>query len=133
MNVQSILANSRQTSVQSEVLNGTAPDYQSFLKLLVEQMKNQDPSNPTSSTEMLSQLASFSSVEQQTETNARLDAISESLSVLQSSNLVGMTATSADVSVSGEIRAVSWQNGQPVATLDDGRSLAIDSNVTLSR
>ena len=37
-------------------------DYQSFLKLLVAQMKNQDPSNPMDATQYVAQLATFSQV-----------------------------------------------------------------------
>jgi len=42
----------------------TAPTQETFLKLLVAQMKNQDPMNPTDSTQFISQLAQFSELEQ---------------------------------------------------------------------
>jgi flagellar basal-body rod modification protein FlgD len=132
MSVQAVvLSASIPTSKPAQQETG-APDYQSFLKLLVEQMKSQDPTNPTSSTEMLSQLASFSAVEQQTATNAKLAAISESLAILQSSTLVGMRATTADRQVSEKIQAVYWQDGTPIAVLADGRNLTITSDLTLS-
>jgi flagellar basal-body rod modification protein FlgD len=40
------------------------PDENTFLKLLVSQLKNQDPLNPADSTQFVSQLAQFSSLEQ---------------------------------------------------------------------
>lgn len=40
------------------------PTEQMFLNLLVAQMKNQDPLNPTDSTQFVSQLAQFSELEQ---------------------------------------------------------------------
>ena len=40
------------------------PTEQMFLNLLVAQMKNQDPLNPTDSTQFVSQLAQFSQLEQ---------------------------------------------------------------------
>lgn len=43
-------------------LNG---DFETFLRLLTTQLQNQDPLDPTNSTEFVAQLANFSSVEQQ--------------------------------------------------------------------
>ncbi|MEO1242617.1 MAG: flagellar hook capping FlgD N-terminal domain-containing protein [Pseudomonadota bacterium] len=56
-----------------------ASDFQSFLQLLTAQMRNQDPLSPIDSTQFVEQLASFSSVEQQIETNKKLDALTEGL------------------------------------------------------
>lgn len=44
-------------------------DYDTFLKMLTAQIKNQDPLNPMSSDNFAAQLAQFSTVEQQTRTN----------------------------------------------------------------
>lgn len=44
--------------------NGNTLDKDAFLKLLVTQMQYQDPLEPTSNTEYMSQMAQFSSVEQ---------------------------------------------------------------------
>ena len=52
-----------------------AADFQTFLTLLTTQMKNQDPLNPTDSTEFVAQLASFSGVEQQVRANEQLEKI----------------------------------------------------------
>lgn len=46
-----------------------------FLKLLVAQMKNQDPLNPMDGQQMAAQLAQFSSVEQLVTANETLEAI----------------------------------------------------------
>jgi len=53
----------------------SASDFESFLKLLTAQLKNQDPLSPLDGTEFVAQLASFSSVEQQVATNTKLDAL----------------------------------------------------------
>ena len=53
----------------------SASDFQSFLRLLTAQLRNQDPLSPLDSTQFVEQLASFSAVEQQIETNNHLEAL----------------------------------------------------------
>ena len=57
-----------------------ASDFETFLRLLTTQMRNQDPLKPLESTEFVAQLATFSAVEQQVATNERLGAIETLLS-----------------------------------------------------
>ena len=52
-----------------------ASDFETFLSLLTAQMRNQDPLNPMDSTQFVSQLAAFSTVEQQINTVDRLRSI----------------------------------------------------------
>lgn len=53
------------------VKNGT-PDQETFLKLLVAQLKNQDPLQPQDGTEFVAQLAQFSSLDQLININRQL-------------------------------------------------------------
>lgn len=50
-------------------------DFDDFLTLLTAQLRHQDPLQPLDSTQFVEQLASFSAVEQQVGTNARLDKL----------------------------------------------------------
>ncbi len=50
-----------------------------FVKLLVTEMKNQDPLNPMDGKELAAQLAQFSSVEQLMNINTKLDGLSSLL------------------------------------------------------
>ncbi len=59
---------------------GAAVDFQSFLRLLTAQLRNQDPLSPLDSTQFVAQLASFSTVEQLVSANDHLGAISNGLS-----------------------------------------------------
>lgn len=54
-------------------------DFNSFLTLLTTQLRNQDPLNPQDSSQFVSQLATFSSVEQQIESNRLLENINGAL------------------------------------------------------
>ena len=50
-----------------------------FLKLLVTQLKNQDPANPQDGTQFVAQLAQFSGLEQQSQMRQDLDSIKQTL------------------------------------------------------
>src|SRR3954467_9246398 len=67
-----------------------------FLKLLVAQLKNQDPLAPQDNTQFVAQLAQFSSLEAAMGTNTRLDSITsqnQGLANTEVVSLVGKTAT----------------------------------------
>src|SRR5580704_12346573 len=62
-------------SSASNMLGGTAPSEQMFLQLLVAQLQNQDPLNPTDSTQFVSQLAQFSELEQMMQVRSDTDTL----------------------------------------------------------
>jgi flagellar basal-body rod modification protein FlgD len=62
-------------SSSSNMLGGTAPSEQMFLQLLVAQLQNQDPLNPTDSTQFVSQLAQFSELEQMMQVRSDTDTL----------------------------------------------------------
>ena len=72
-------ANAAQAETRTETTetaaNALTGDFETFLQLLTTQMQNQDPQDPLDSTQFVSQLASFSAVEQQIATNTKLDAL----------------------------------------------------------
>jgi flagellar basal-body rod modification protein FlgD len=106
-------------------------DYNAFLQLLLAQMQNQDPLNPTDSTEYVSQLASFSNVEQGMKTNTKLDQLLTVSNLSQASTLVGHTLTSADGSTSGIVASVRVDSTGATAIFTDGNQLPIDAGVTV--
>lgn len=59
-------------------------DKDMFLNLMLQQMKNQDPTQPMENQEWLSQLAQYSSLEQMTQMNEGLQNLAESLDALSS-------------------------------------------------
>ena len=67
-------------------------DYNAFLKLLIAQLKNQDPMKPTDPTQFLSQLAQFSQVTSTQNVEAKIGELNDSLratQVLNGTTLVG--------------------------------------------
>jgi len=59
-------------------------DKDMFLKLMIAQIRNQDPLQPMDPTQYVSQLATFSQLEQQTETNKQLASMSGVMSAVMS-------------------------------------------------
>ena len=106
-------------------------NYESFLKLLVAQMQNQDPTDPIDASQQMSQLASFSTVEQAIKTNKHLESLIQESSLTQATGLIGKTVTSADGATSGVVTAVDINADGLTATLDDGKTIVIGSGITI--
>ena len=107
-------------------------DYNNFLQLLIAEMKNQDPTKPSDPTEMVSQMASFSQVEQQVNANAKLDSLLSAMAVSEAGSLVGRTVTSVDGSTSGIVASVKIVSSGPVAILQDGTQMPVGAGVSVS-
>jgi flagellar basal-body rod modification protein FlgD len=115
------VSNSTYTPTTSVVNNtpGAQLGKDDFLKLLVAQMQNQDPSNPTDDTQMASQLAQFSALEQMTNVATSMDKLSATMNLGQSYTLIGHEIAYTDQNgklASGVVDGVSVSNG--AATLD---------------
>ena len=116
-------------------------DYNTFIKLLIAQMKNQDPTKPMDSTEFVSQLASFSAVEQQTQTNTKLDTMAQSLKnimvdgpISRAEGYVGKYLSFTDEKgaiTAGTVQSVTIYSDGLIAKLDNGKDLLIGPGVTV--
>jgi flagellar basal-body rod modification protein FlgD len=114
------------TDTKSATLN-----YESFLKLLVAQMKNQDPTEPMDASQQMAQLATFSQVEQTIKTNKNLENLLQRTSLQEANSVIGRTVTSDDGKTSGTVTEVTLYNDGIVATLDSGKKLVIGPGVTV--
>ena len=77
---------------------GTSPlDRDAFLKLLVEQLKNQDPLKPQDDSAFVAQLAQFSSLEQSMGINDKLDMLAAQNAGLANAQAVGLVGSEATV------------------------------------
>ena len=66
---------------------------QDFMKLLVAQIRNQDPLNPSDSTQMVTQLAQFAGVESLADIRSSMHGVDNGLQVLQAAGLTGRRVT----------------------------------------
>ena len=120
------------SSAAASAADQATVDYDTFLQLLVAEMQNQDPTEPMDSTEYISQLASFSQVEQTIQTNARLEELLASNSVSQAGSLIGRTVTSNDGTVTGVVEQVELYDDGVVAVLDTGEKVVMGAVLTVS-
>ena len=86
MDIAATTAATNTTASNSPAPVKASTDYETFLKMMTTQIKNQDPLNPMNADQFAVQLATFSSVEQQTRTNdlltqqlaqSKLDSLSQ--------------------------------------------------------
>ncbi|MDE5461197.1 MULTISPECIES: flagellar hook assembly protein FlgD [unclassified Bradyrhizobium] len=136
MNVTSATDSTSKSSSSTTSTSSTGVDYNTFLRLLIAEMKNQDPTNPMDTSQYMSQFAQLSSVEQAMQTNNKLDALLSSQSLSQANGLIGKTVSFTDstgASFSGKVASVSINSDGSVATLENGTKVAIGPGLTISQ
>ncbi|MCC7104531.1 MAG: flagellar hook assembly protein FlgD [Chloroflexi bacterium] len=109
---------------------------QDFLKLLVAQLRNQDPMKPMEDKEFIAQLAQFSSLEALQSVDQRLQALSSAQSLEQAAALIGkqVLANLADGSqLQGAVTEVRVVGGTPRLVVN-GQTIGLDqvANVSIS-
>jgi flagellar basal-body rod modification protein FlgD len=132
-NVNSSASSSLSSAVSSATDSSSSlVSEQAFLQLLITQLKNQDPTNPADPTQFVSQLASFSSLEQQTQTNTDLTQVLDN----SVTGLIGKTVEVTDSSSStgtttGTVSGIVYYSNGPAVTINGTNYLASDiQNVT---
>ena len=94
-------------------------DKSAFLQLLVTQMQYQDPLDPASNTEYMSQLAQFTSLEEMENLNAAFKQ-SDAQSLVGSYVLVKQqNSRGEDDYISGLVDMVTMKNGKPYLSIND--------------
>jgi flagellar basal-body rod modification protein FlgD len=107
-------------------------NYNDFLQLLIAQMKTQDPTEPMDASAQIAQLASFSQVEQQIQTNSNLETQLKNQYVSQAADYIGKQIMSADGTITGTVKEVGIYSDGIVAITDDGKKVLIQAGVTVA-
>lgn len=105
--------NSFNRKLDAELREGRIASHQlgkdDFLKILIAQMSNQDPTSPLENTEFIAQMAQFSSLEQMTNMSQSFERLSAMLHAGEAASMLGRTVELdvGDTSTSGIVEAVS--------------------------
>ena len=105
-------------------------DKEAFLQLLVAQMKYQDPLQPTSNTEYISQYATFSELEQMQNMSANM-TLSRASEMVGKEVIVESTSDSGKTTtVQGYVESVSYQANKAYISID-GTLYSVDDVVQI--
>ncbi len=127
-----LCANANAADGTSIAKSGLELGYDAFLKLLLAQMKNQDPTKPMDATQYVSKLATLSQLEQTIKQSDKLDQLLDRAAYEQGISLLGKTLSVKEGNISGIVATVEILADGAWATLQDGQKVLLGEGVSLS-
>lgn len=116
-------SSSERTSTTSPLGQGNSVGKEDFLKLLVAQLRNQDPLKPMEDSQFIAQLAQFNVLEQMQQMNASFKSMMTMEQLTLGSNLIGKTVEALDpvtrTSFEGVVSQVRMVGGVAKLTIGD--------------
>lgn len=113
-----------------------------FLKLLTTELKNQDPTQPVDNKDFITQMATFSSLEQMYNVSTSIDNLSNIFTSLtqqslvsQGASLIGKEVTGYDADgklISGVVDSVNYPLNGPITLQISDLSLELNSVIKVS-
>jgi flagellar basal-body rod modification protein FlgD len=103
-----------------------------FMKVMIAQMQNQDPLEPSKSDQLLTQMSQIKQLESSTQLAENLKSLSLQQSIGSGGNLIGKAVAGIDEcgdNVTGIVKGVGVQDKTVYLLLDSGKQLPL-SNVT---
>jgi len=98
-----------------------------FLQLMVAQLQDQDPLNPTDTSDYLSQLAQFTSLEQETNTATATQQLETQNESSEALSLLGKTVSYTDSSgaaQSGQVSSIDLTGTSPTLTIGSNSGIS---------
>lgn len=120
------VVNKNDPSIKKEE-DKTNLDKNAFLQLLVAEMQNQDPLEPTTNTEYISQLATFSSLEEMQNMTKSMDFFRASTLVGQEVYIKTNNGVSGELSyIHGNVDYITYENGEPMVNVNGNSYPLVD-------
>lgn len=124
---------SESSAKKANATNSSGMDKDAFLQLLVAQMKYQDPLEPTSNTEYISQYATFSQVEQMQNMASTMELSRASSMVGQLVEITTTTASGDTKTLQGVVDYVTYENNKAYVSIDGTSYSADDVTAVISQ
>lgn len=103
-------------------------NFQTLLKIILTELTYQDPLKPMDNYQFVSQLGQFAQLQQSQSLNDTVTQLLASQATTQAAGLLGHTVDIAaeNTTLSGEVKAISFSNGQPTITIktSDGQTIS---------
>ncbi len=105
-----------------------------FFKLLITQLQNQDPLKPMEDTEFVSQMAEFSALEKNEKIYSLLEEKLNPNKLVNNANLIGreIEAKIEGIDKKGIVNSVKSADNKVFAVIDDGSEINIDNIVSVN-
>ncbi|MDR2762534.1 MAG: hypothetical protein LBB88_08050 [Planctomycetaceae bacterium] len=103
-----------------------------FIKMMVAELQNQDPMDPMSNTEMLSQISQMRQITSNDKLSAGIDSLMQGEALTTASSLIGKTVTGVDSlgeKITGKVDKVTIESGG-IAKLHVGNSIIDITSIT---
>jgi len=106
-----------------------------FINMLVTQLENQDPLNPTSSQDLLTQVNDIGQLESTDKLQSTMTTLNQQASIGAASGLIGKSVTGEDSSgnpLSGTVTSVQVAGGTVSLQLSGGSTLSLTNLQTIT-
>ena len=126
-------------SAARSATNAFGLNFESLLKIILTQLTYQDPLKPMDNFQFVSQLAQFSQIQQGQVMTDKLGALVTSQTTFQATSMLGrqvdLPTNNPSIFISGTVKAVSFQNGDPRLTIQtsDGQTISNISPSAISQ
>jgi flagellar basal-body rod modification protein FlgD len=126
------------TSTPTDTLRNAGIAQEDFLRILLTQLRFQDPLKPVDNQEFVAQLAQFSALEINRQQSEKIDTL---LAIQAADQAVGLVGKSVEVrniqgSTVGSVTAISFASGEPRLTVNANGTTFVDvrlSDIVLVR
>jgi flagellar basal-body rod modification protein FlgD len=107
-------------SASSAASSAYGLNFQSLLQIVLAELTYQDPLNPVSNYEFVSQLGQFSQLQLSQTQNDDMTQLLSTQAAVQAAGLIGHTidVTTNNTTVTGQVTGVAFSNGTPTLTVE---------------